>query len=118
MPLEETFAIATEPLGQRNVTLVRIQGYLDAHTFEQLEETLAQLFSLKHYKVVVDLTGVQYISSAGAGVFIGALSEAHEHGGNIVLLNPTPNVCEVFELLGLTQIFHVVYDQKAALAVL
>ena len=55
-----------------------------------------------------------YISSAGAGVFIGALSEAQENGGDIVLLKPAPSVLEVFELLGLTQIFTIEEDEEEA----
>jgi anti-sigma B factor antagonist len=102
---------------EKGVVIVRLTGYLDAHTFERLEETIGELFGQAKYKIVVDLSQVEYISSAGAGVFIGALSEAHEHKGNIVLMNPTANVREVFDLLGLTQIFQVVDDRGAALAV-
>ncbi len=115
MPLED-FVIQTESLAQPDVTIVKVEGYLDAHTFEQLEETITDLFGQKKYKIIVDLSKVEYISSAGAGVFIGALSEAQEHGGNIVLMNPTTNVREVFDLLGLTQIFAVVDDRKAAIS--
>ena len=114
MALDE-FKIEQEQ-AERGVVVVRLAGYLDAHTFEQLEEAISELFGAGHYRIVVDLGAVEYISSAGAGVFIGALSEAHEHKGNIVLLNPTPNVREVFDLLGLTQIFKVVGDKATALA--
>ena len=112
----DEFKIEREVMPDKGVVMVRLSGYLDAHTFERLEETITDLFMKGHYKIVVDLAQVEYISSAGAGVFIGALSEAHEHKGNIVLMNPTPNVREVFDLLGLTQIFQVVDDQPAALA--
>ena len=113
----DEFKIENETLPDKGVVIVHLKGYLDAHTFERLEETIGELFQQGHYKIVVDLANVDYISSAGAGVFIGALSEAHEHKGNIVLMNPTANVREVFDLLGLTQIFQVVDDRPAALAV-
>ena len=113
----EEFKIETQMLPEKSVVLVSLSGYLDAHTFERLEETIAELFTQNKYRIVVDLSEVEYISSAGAGVFIGALSEAHEHKGNIVLMNPTPNVREVFDLLGLTQIFQVVDDKATALGV-
>jgi anti-sigma B factor antagonist len=115
MALDE-FKIEQES-AEKDVVIVRLSGYLDAHTFEQLEETISDLFAQGHYKIIVDLGAVEYISSAGAGVFIGALSEAHEHKGNIVLMSPTPNVREVFDLLGLTQIFQVVEDRSSALGV-
>ena len=112
----EDFTIQIEPLDQRNLTVIHVAGYLDAHTFEELEEAINELFGKKKYRIIVDLSKVEYISSAGAGVFIGALSEAQEHDGNIVLMSPTSNVREVFDLLGLTQIFQVVEDQNTAQA--
>jgi anti-sigma B factor antagonist len=82
-------------------------GHLDAHTFEQLEGQITDLFASGRYKLIVDLSRVHYISSAGAGVFIGSLSEAQENDGNIILVNPTPNVEQVFDLLGLAQVFTI-----------
>jgi anti-sigma B factor antagonist len=109
------FLISHETIGG-DVDLIKVSGFLDAHTFEQLEETVNNLFSQARYKVIVDLTSVDYISSAGAGVFIAALSEAEENSGKIVLLNPTKGVLDVFDLLGLTQIFDVVKDRQEAVA--
>ena len=109
------FQISQEPV-EGGIAIVRVIGFLDAHTFEQLEEAIAENFREDRFRVIVDLSGVGYISSAGAGVFIGALSEAQENGGDIVLLRPAASVLEVFELLGLTQIFTVEEDEAAAKA--
>ena len=87
------------------VTLLTVRGFLDAHTFEELEKTINDLFDSGSHKLVVDLSGLDYISSAGAGVFIGAIGTAQENDGNIILMQPSPNVKEVFDLLGLSQIF-------------
>jgi len=114
--MHEEFSIEIETQEEPEVSIVRITGSLDAHTFEKLEETLNQILAQKQFRIVADLSKVEYISSAGAGVFIGALSEAQEHDGNIVLLNPQGSVREGLELLGLTQIFKVVDTEEAALA--
>lgn len=98
------------------VEMIRVSGYLDAHTFEQLDNCMLELFKQDKVRLVVDLEKVDYISSAGAGVFIGNIGKAQDQGGNIVLLNPSANVKEVFELLGLTQIFTLVDSQENALA--
>lgn len=94
--------------------LVKLSGFLDAHTFEQLDEAINDLFDQDTYKIIADLSGLEYISSAGAGVFIGALATAQENGGNIVITAPTENVHEVFDLLGLTQIFTMADTVEAA----
>ncbi|MHC4503696.1 MAG: STAS domain-containing protein [Planctomycetota bacterium] len=107
------FAISHDPVGG-DVDLLKVSGFLDAHTVEQLEEFINNLFSQGRFKLVIDLAGVGYISSAGAGVFIAALSESEENGGKIVLLNPTKTVMDVFDLLGLTQIFTVANERQEA----
>ncbi len=111
------FSISHEAIGG-DVDLLKVSGFLDAHTFEQLEEAVNHLFAQSRFRLVVDLANVGYLSSAGAGVFIAALSESEENGGRIVLLNPTKGVLDVFDLLGLTQIFSVANDRQEAMAAL
>jgi len=98
------FRIQKEKLNG-GVVAVGVKGFLDAHTFEQLEREFHDLFDAGSYRLIVDLSGLDYISSAGAGVFIEAIGTAQENEGNIVLVRPGPNVKEVFDLLGLSQIF-------------
>ena len=108
------FQIGHRKLGD-DIVLVTVEGFLDAHTFEQMEQTINQLFHAKVYRLVVDLSKVDYISSAGAGVFIGAIGTAQESEGNIILMKPTANVREVFDLLGLSQLFQFADDVDGAL---
>jgi len=105
--------IKSEKAGE-GVAILRLSGFLDAHTFEELDETINDLFDDGVYRIVADLSGLEYISSAGAGVFIGALAMAQESQGNIIIASPTENVHEVFELLGLTQIFTMADTAEAA----
>jgi anti-sigma B factor antagonist len=98
------FQILKEKLPD-GVIILTVRGFLDAHTFEELERTINDIFESGTYKLAVDLSGLDYISSAGAGVFIGAIGTAQENEGNIILMRPSPNVKEVFDLLGLSQIF-------------
>ncbi len=107
------FHITTKKL-TNNVTFIAVQGFLDAHTFEEMEKTINDLFDGGTYRLVVDLSKLDYISSAGAGVFIGAIGTAQENDGNIVLMKPSPNVKEVFDLLGLSQIFPFSNDVEGA----
>ncbi|MBI2930946.1 MAG: STAS domain-containing protein [Planctomycetes bacterium] len=98
------FQILKEKLPD-GIVILTIRGFLDAHTFEELEKTIDDLFESGVYKLTVDLSGLDYISSAGAGVFIGAIGRAQENDGNIILMKPSANVKEVFDLLGLSHIF-------------
>lgn len=111
----ETFAIEEEFLADRGILILRMAGNVSARTFDRLEAAIKAPITRGVYKIVIDLSLVGYISSSAAGVFMNALSEVHEQKGDIVLLNPTPNVREILDLLNLSQIFRVIDDREAAL---
>lgn len=103
---------------RQDVVLVELDGYLDAHTFEELENIFEELFQRGRHNVMVDLKKLRYISSAGAGVFIGALGVCQENNGNIALIRPSPEVKEIFDLLGVFHIFPIASTPEEALLVL
>ncbi|MBI4565479.1 MAG: STAS domain-containing protein [Planctomycetes bacterium] len=107
------FRIAKENL-EEGITLFTVQGFLDAHTFEELAKEMSDVFASGVFKLAVDLSGLEYISSAGAGVFIEAIGTAQQNDGDIVLLRPSPSVKEVFDLLGLSQIFTIKESREDA----
>lgn len=108
------FEINTHEIGG-DITVVNVIGFLDAHTFEYMENTIERLFQDGRYRIVINLGDVDYISSAGAGVFIGSYQAAADKGGAIVLLNPSDSVKEVFDLLGLSQLFTFVTSEAGAI---
>ncbi len=111
------FQILKEQL-ENEIVLLTIQGFLDAHTFEQMEKVINDLFENNQHRLIVDLAGLDYISSAGAGVFIGAIGTAQENDGNIILVNPGSTVKEVFDLLGPSQIFVIKGSREEAIRAL
>lgn len=111
--MSEEFRVDIQKL-DRGIVKLTVHGFLDAHTFEQMESAINELFDESLYKLIVNLAEVPYISSAGAGVFIGAVGTAQDNDGNVVMVNPQENVKEVFDLLGLTQIFTFANDDKSA----
>ncbi|MCX7702560.1 MAG: STAS domain-containing protein [Planctomycetota bacterium] len=96
--------VETRKCGGKTVVLT-IHGVLDAHTSSQLERRIFKLFDSGVHKIVADLSGVKYISSAGAGVLISGMQEASEKGGDFVFVKPSTSVKELFDLLGLASMF-------------
>lgn len=111
------FAISHETVGDA-VDLLTVSGALDAHTFEGLEEVINKLLLEQRFRLIVDMTRVGYISSAGVGVLISVANEAEANGGKVVLLGPTNEVQEVLETLGLMEMFSIAGDRQAALTML
>lgn len=81
------------------VTILKVSGYLDTTTAGELETALYGLLKKDIYKIVIDLSGVTYISSAGWGIFIGEIKDIRNHGGDLKLAGMVGDVFEVFQLL-------------------
>ncbi len=82
-----------------DVSVVRIDGVIDTLTATNLEEVLERLLKRGRYKIILDLAGVDYISSAGWGIFISRIKEIRDKSGDIKLANMVANVYEIYELL-------------------
>jgi len=81
------------------ISIVRVDGVIDTLTATQLEDVLERLLKRNRFNLILDLAGVDYISSAGWGIFISRIKEIRERNGDIKLANMVPNVMEVYELL-------------------
>ena len=81
------------------VTILKVSGYLDTTTAGELETALYGLLKTDRYKIIIDLSGVTYISSAGWGIFIGEIKDIRNHGGDLKLAGMVGDVFEVFQLL-------------------
>lgn len=100
---------------QGDVVAISIKGYLDAYTCGKLEQVINTSFNQNLYKLIVDLSQVEYMSSAAAGVLIDAMGVAMQNQGNIILVRPQPDVKRVFDLLYLSQIFIITDNRESAL---
>ena len=100
--------------GSKRAT-VRCKGSIDAHTFEELDEALLGLIDEGVPYIIADLRHVNYLSSAGIGVLIGAKSEAEGQGGNLVLMHVIPEVEEVLKMMGFDSMFDLVSSEQEAI---
>jgi len=89
------------------VCVLLLDGFLDGHTFIELEKKLETLFKSNKVRVVVDLGGLTYIASAGVGVFINGQHQAKKRNGSLQLANAGTNIQEIFDILGLESIFTI-----------
>ncbi len=97
------------------VSVLRIKGFLDAHTASDLEREIQRLLDQKRFKIVVNFRDLTYISSAGLGVFMGFIEEVRGNKGDIKLTNMTPKIFRVFDLLGFPTLYEIRDDEQQAL---
>ncbi len=92
-------SISLSESGKRKVSEIRVDGVIDTTTSPELEETIDSLFNRGRYQIILDLAGVDYISSAGWGVLISRIRDIRDNKGDILLAGMVPKVLEVYELL-------------------
>jgi len=109
----------TSAKSPEDVSVIKVSGYLDTTTARDLESALNSLLDRGNYKLVLDLSGVTYISSAGWGIFIGEIKGIRNHGGDLKLAAMIGDVFEVFRLLEFQSILEAypsVQEAKEAFA--
>ena len=96
----EKLIISEERTGAANaVSVITLRGTIETTNASGLEEMLERIVNEKCYRIVVDLGGVRYISSAGWGIFISEIKRIRRNAGDIKLAGMRPEVREVFDLL-------------------
>lgn len=82
-------------------------GRLDASTAAVHEKSVEELLMGGVNSVSIDLSEVEFLSSAGLRVLVGAAKAAKTKGGKIVLISPQPAVLEVLKVSGFDKIIQV-----------
>jgi anti-anti-sigma factor len=101
-----------------DVLLVQVAGRIDHNTARAFEEALLPLLDNSPaggQKVVLDLSGVAYMSSAGLRVLTLAAKQCRQHNGTIVIAALSPWLQEVFRISRFETIFTVFKSVPEAL---
>ena len=98
------------------VNVAAISGSLDTLTSPQLTEYFSQELGSGSINMVIDLTGLDYTSSAGLRVLLSTTKETRQKGGDLRVASVQPNVNKVFELCGFTSIIKFFPDVASAVA--
>ncbi len=106
------FSVAFRTTG--SVTILALNGELDAHTAPELESAIQHCKNEGAYNIIVSGAQLDYISSAGLGVFMAFIEEFRTLGGDIKIAALQPKVFNVFDLLGFPLIFSIAETEEAA----
>jgi anti-anti-sigma factor len=86
-------------------TLCRPVGELDAYTVGQFRETLAELSSAP--RLLIDLSEVPFMDSAGLGALIGGIRRAREADGEVTVACSRPTLTRLLHTTGFDRIVPV-----------
>lgn len=99
-----------------DIHFIRVHGEIDAGSSIYLDNALKEAVANNEKKIVTDLTHLEYISSAGLGVFISHLDEFQLENIEMVLFGINDSVLEVFSILGLEKLLNIVITEEEAIA--
>lgn len=101
-----------------NVWKIQVHGRLDQSQTPHLNDTLVELIEAEKYRLVVDLTDVNYINSGGLRCLVSAWRKARANDGNVILLGLNDRLYEIFTMIGFDRVFQIVPNQQEALTLL
>lgn len=99
-----------------DVVIVRLTGRLDSATAQPAEERFAGVLANGTPLLAIDMSKLEYISSAGLRVLLVVAKKAKQAHGKVVLFGLVSNVREVFSISGFDRIFSIGSDEAAAVA--
>jgi anti-anti-sigma factor len=105
----------THELRDSGLIVLAIQGNLDAAGVDKIREQFSEAISHYSGPVIIDLSGVEYISSAGLAMLVSKGKTQRGRGGDLVVVANTPRVMGVFELTEFGRLFSVYDTLEAAL---
>jgi anti-sigma B factor antagonist len=99
-----------------NIFIISLKGELDASSAVLLDEQLANSAEAKYEAILIDCTGLEYISSAGLGAFMSHMHQLEDAGTRLVFFGMSERVRNVFEIVGLDVLTSIVATREDALS--
>ena len=93
-----------------------LKGEIDLHVSPVVTASLTAMIEKKPERMVIDLSDVTYIDSAGLAALIQAMQKVEGYGGKFLLAGLQETVRSIFEISRLDQVFQIFPDTETALA--
>jgi len=93
--------------------ILKINGFIDTYNSDSFLESIKKFISLTERKVcIIEMSGINYMSSTGIGAFVELLKFCTEKKIVFYMMNINQNVDEVFNLLGFKSFFNYIKEIK------
>jgi anti-sigma B factor antagonist len=106
----------TEVKHEENITTVAVSGSVDALTAPDLARAIVDEIAEGNVYLVIDLTSVEFMSSAGLRTLLGALKESRSQGGDLRIASTNPGIDKVLKMSGFNNIAKVFTSNADAVA--
>lgn len=110
-----TLTITLEPHAD-GIAVMHVTGRLDFTTAPEAREAFASAVTAGWCKLIVDLSAMAFVDSAGLGAFIAGMRAARRAGGELRLANPRGQATTLLSLTSVDQVLRIHPTITAALA--
>ena len=101
-------------LQEENIDVIAIVGEIDASSSIELDLAIAKSVGEGFKKILIDCSALEYISSAGLGVFMSYIEEFKDKGLQMVLFGMKEKVANTFIILGLADLLNIRESRQEA----
>ena len=105
-------------LVQDDIYVIKISGDVDASSSIFLDEAISEAIGNGQNKILIDCQELEYISSAGLGVFMSYIEEVNAKQISMIIFGLSEKVENVFKVLGLDQLLKIVDTEESAKEIL
>lgn len=99
-----------------DVVVVRVDGRLDAASSPQLEKQINSIIDAGHFKLLLNLGNVDYLSSAGMRLMLSVTKKLKHLEGKVVVCSMNDDVMEVIKMAGFTQVLEIYPTEEESFA--
>ena len=104
----EDFSIELIPYKAKDTAVLRPKGSIDSTSAPALENRLTEAIKNGQYRIVIDLSKTDFISSAGLGLILGTVATLREKGGDMILMKIPQDLSDIFELMSVEDYFETI----------
>lgn len=101
---------------ENDITTISVKGSVDALTAAELTKTISKQIEEDNVNLIIDLTGLDFMSSAGLRSLLGAVKESRSHGGDLRIVSTNTGIDKVLKMSGFHNIAKVFTSQADAVA--
>ena len=101
-------------LQEDGTEVLALIGEIDASSSIELDLAIAKSVGEGFNKILIDCSSLEYISSAGLGVFMSYIEEFKDKNIRMVLFGMNEKVANTFEILGLNELLQIGKDKVQA----
>lgn len=94
--------------------IVRVGGEIDHHNAVTVRTGIDEKIAAERPpKVMLELSGVDFMDSSGLGLIMGRYALVKRYGGSLAVLDPSPAVLKIIKLAGMERMVSIMRTKKA-----